>query len=557
MKATKRLGPGLALAALLALTATPAPAAQPVLGQVDFANSGSPAAQESFQRGVAALHSFWYDEAADAFREAQKADAGFVLAYWGEALTYDHPLWGQQDLEAARKALARLAPTPQERTAKAPTAREKGFLEAVEALYGEGEKKERARAYTEAMRRLHERFPDDTEVAAFYSLSLIAPALVGGVEPELRVGTLMRAAGILEDLFDRHPRHPGVLHYLIHAYDDPEHAPLGLRAARTYAEVAPAAHHALHMPSHIFVQLGQWDRAAASNEDAWAASEAWVQRRQLSPDKRDFHSLSWLAYVYLQQGRIGKAREVLGQARRAARESESVLVQGAAREIEARYLIDTWSWSQVAAKSLEKLKPEAGHGHCGKGYPMPGTGALLLANGIGAARAAVGEPDKNAVYLPFADRSLAQLKEEAAASDERAGRVYRVLEKEVEGMILLARGKTDEALKLLAEAAELESALPPPSGPPDTLKPAHEVYGEVLLNLGRHEEAARQFEKSLLRTPNRAASLLGAARAAAKTGNGEVARQRYAALAEVWKQADPELPQLKEIRAYLNQAPAR
>ncbi|MEA2561220.1 MAG: hypothetical protein QOH06_2724 [Acidobacteriota bacterium] len=350
---------------LVFLALAPAQAAD--LGRVDFPTSGKPEAQAHFLRGVAALHSFWYDEAADAFRDAQKADPAFALAYWGEAMTYNHPIWGEQDLEAAKAVLARAA--------KAPTDREKAWLAAVEALYGEGEKPARDRAYAEAMRALHERWPDDLEAASFYALSLIGPALTGGQTGPDRDRELMKAAGVLEVFFDRNPEHPGVVHYLIHAYDDPVHAPLGLRAARTYAKVAPSAHHALHMPSHIFVQLGQWAETSASNEASWAASVDWVKRRNLPVDKRDFHSLSWLAYSYLQQGRLRKAEEMLEIVRQAARESDSPRVASALEGMEARHRIETRTWQP--AKAVPAAKAE--EAHCGGMAHARGDGAGLLA----------------------------------------------------------------------------------------------------------------------------------------------------------------------------------
>jgi tetratricopeptide (TPR) repeat protein len=524
------------------------------LGSVDFPTSGAPAAQAHFLLGVAALHSFWYDEAADAFRAAQKADPGFAMAYWGEAMTYNHPVWSEQDKDAARAALERLAATPAARAAKAPTERERAWLAAVETLYGEPpEKAVRDRAYAEAMRRLHERFPEDPEATSFYALSLIGPALTGGATGPDRDRDLMKAAALLEEVFARHPRHPGVLHYLIHAYDDPVHAPLGLRAARLYAQVAPAAHHALHMPSHIFLQLGQWPETAASNEAAWAASVDWVKRRALPVEKRDFHSLSWLAYAYLQQGRLGKAREVLEIARQAARESDAPRVGSALKGIEARQLVETGARPRVTAPAAPVAPAAAGHaGHCGAGGGMaygPGDGGLLLAEGLAAARGG---------DLAAAESAAAQL-HALTADDKDAERAAagKVMEKEVQALVLQARQKADEALALLREAAELEEKMPPPSGPPVPMKPAHELYGEVLLAAGRAEEAARQFELSLLRTPNRAASLLGAARAAVRLGDGETARQRYATLAGIWRQADPDLPELAEVRAYLKEAPAR
>lgn len=498
------------------------------LGRIDFPTTAAPEAQKHFLRGVAALHSFWYDEAADAFRAAQKAEPGFALAYWGEALTYDHPIWGEQDMEAARKALERLAPTAAERAARAGNEKERAWLGAVDALYGEGEKDARSRAWSEALRRMYERWPDDLEVASFYSLSLIGPALAAGGEPlgEPRERLLIRAAAILEEQVDRNPEHPGVLHYLIHAYDDPTHAPLGVRAARVYARVAPAAHHALHMPSHIFVQLGQWDRVAASNEAAWAASVAWTERRGLPVAKRDFHSLSWLSYAYLQQGRYEKAREVVEVARRAAHESDSSQVASSLASMEARFLIERQAWTEArlpAAAPAKDGEEDRSHASHAMG---PGNWALAFAAGLAAARRG---------DTALAEEALARLRETPSGA---YGDAAPILEKEIEGLLRLARGQEEEGLRLLREAADAEEALAPPSGPPDLLKPALELYGEVLLERGQTAEALAQLERSLLRMPNRTASLSGASRAAALLGREEEARQYSLALAEILKQAD-------------------
>ena len=528
---------------LLGLLAPPAlaqTASSPSLGRVDFPTTGSPAAQAHFLRGVAALHSFWYDEAADEFRAAQKAEPGFALAYWGEALTYDHPIWGELDLEAARAALQRLAPTPAERAARAGNEKERAWLASVEALYGEGEKDARVRAYAEALRSLHERWPDDLEGTAFYALSLIGPALTadGGPLGEPRDRLLIRAAALLEEEVDRNPEHPGVLHYLIHAYDDPTHAPLGLRAARTYARVAPAAHHALHMPSHIFVQLGQWDRVVASNEDAWAASVAWTERRKLALEKRDFHSLSWLAYAYLQQGRYGKARDVLEIARRDAGTADNPRVAGSLASMEARYLIERRAWAEAKLPAAAPAAPSAGPGDPAHACHATAPGAWTQTFAAGLAAGMRGD-------AAAADEALKRLRE--TPSGIYSG-VAAILEKEVEGLSLLARGQEEDGLKLLREAADAEAALTPPSGPPDLLKPALELYGEVLLERGRPGEALPQLQRSLLRMPNRTASLLGASRAASRLGQDEEARRYELALAENWKQADPGIREAAEVR---------
>ena len=238
-------------------------ARQPALGSVSFENSGAPAAQESFLAGLAQLHNFEYPAAAELFRRAQQIDPGFAMAYWGEAMTYNHPVWMEQDRGAARKALARLAPTREARVARAKTPREQTYLRAVEILYGDADKQACDLAYADAMAELHRAYPDDPDAAAFYALALLGTAHEG------RDFTIyMRAASIVEPVFRDHPNHPGAAHYLIHSYDDPVHAPLGLRAARAYSRIAPSAGHAQHMTSHIFFGLGRWDDAIAAGEKA-------------------------------------------------------------------------------------------------------------------------------------------------------------------------------------------------------------------------------------------------------------------------------------------------
>src|SRR4051812_46362637 len=242
----------------------PPPAAAP-LGEVAFANSGNPAAQAPFLRGLALLHNFEYGRAAAAFREAETADPGFVMAWWGEAMTFNHPVWMEQDQEAGEAVLAHLGATREERLAKAKTARERLYLDAVEALYGPGSSEARDRLYSERMGALFAAYPDDVDARAFYALSLLGLAHQGRDH-----ALYMRAAALLEEIFPTHQHHPGVVHYLIHSYDDPVHAPLGLRAARLYGAIAPDAGHALHMTSHIYLALGLWIKVEEANERAIA-----------------------------------------------------------------------------------------------------------------------------------------------------------------------------------------------------------------------------------------------------------------------------------------------
>ena len=219
-----------------------AAADHPELGKIDFPNSGKPAAQQAFIKAVLLLHSFEYSDAREAFQEVQRIDPAFAMAYWGEAMTHNHPLWRQQDREAALQALGKLASTPEARSARTPTDRERGYLQAVEVLFGDGDKVERDDLYSEAMRQLAERHPDDLEARSFYALSIL-----GTAQGQREFSVYMRAGAVAEEIFDANPHHPGAVHYMIHSYDDPVHAPLGLRAARVYAKIAPAASHAQHM----------------------------------------------------------------------------------------------------------------------------------------------------------------------------------------------------------------------------------------------------------------------------------------------------------------------
>jgi tetratricopeptide (TPR) repeat protein len=286
---------------------------------------------------------------------------------------------------------------------------------------------------------------------------------------------------------------------------------------------------------------------------------AWTERRKLPVEKKDFHSLSWLSYAYMQQGRYTKAREALELARQAAQASpESVLIAGALDGIEARYLIDTHGDAKLppaapakAAAAAGKDPAPAAGAHCGS--PMahaPGAdhGMMIFAAGLAAARRG---------DTATADEAVARLHALPKGGRGYGSDATAAMEKEISGVALLAKGRKDEGLAILAEAAKIEDAMPPPSGPPELLKPALELYGEALLEQGKPEEAAVQFHHSLERMPRRSSSLLGAARAATKLGHAEEARGLYADLTDIWRQADSGLPEVAEARSRLTAAPAR
>ena len=333
---------GLAAATVVALPVSrvqagaQAPAVE--LGSINFPSSAKPPAQGPFLIGVKALYNFEFDIAGEAFRDAQKADPAFALGYWGEAMSFNHPLWAEQDLASARKALEKLAPTSAARAAKAPAGKERDLVEAADVLFGAGDKLARDIAYSQAMGRMHAKYPQDDEVAVMYTLSLLGTARPG----EKTTRNAMQAASIALDVFQRHPQHPGAAHFIIHSFDDPDHAILSLPAARAYSKIAPSAAHALHMPSHIFVQLGMWDDVIASNIVAYKAAIDLADKKNLPRGREDFHTLSWLQYAYLQEGKFDDAQKCVDQAKAVAdKNADNPRIRDGYAAMKARQVVES------------------------------------------------------------------------------------------------------------------------------------------------------------------------------------------------------------------------
>ena len=310
------------------------------LGTVTFPTSASGPAQDHFLRGVTIMHSFGWKEARTEFQAAQRADPDFALAYWGESLCYNHPLIGEWDPETPKAVLKRLGDTPAARLAKAPTHREKGFVRAVDALFlGDGDTLTRRRAYMEAMRDLYEAYPEDEEVTAFYALSLLMSA--GRGDEAMRTNVLAGAVAL--QLLDANPNHPGAAHYTIHAFDDPVHAPLALPAAHVFARIAEKVSHARHMPSHIFIQRGMWDRVSSSNQSAYEAAVDLYEPGDRLDDM--VHALDWGQYGDLQRGDYERAARWIdlmeGIAERAG---DDHLAATRLAEVKARYAIEREAW---------------------------------------------------------------------------------------------------------------------------------------------------------------------------------------------------------------------
>ncbi len=518
------------------------------LGTVEFQTSGSKEANAHFLRGLAALHSFWFEEALEAFRESTRVEPDFMMGYWGEAMAHNHPLWDEQDTPAARQVILKIKET------KKLSDRERAYLNAVKLLYGEGDKRARDEAYSAAMEKIYADYPNDLDAAAFYSLSLLG--LVRSTDKSYRLQA--RAGAIALEVFQKNPNHPGAAHYIIHAFDDPEHAILALPAARRYADIAPEAHHARHMPAHIFLQLGMWAEAARSNESAWEASEAWMKRKNLSPSVRDYHSLHWLNYVYLQQGRYRKAEELLALMKKTMSETtyENKLRPGYYENnyanMAAAFVVETERWNLATtvfpATDSQVASSEGMTGSHSHGAPMPasGTGAAILRSSNGSQR------------LPLFIRALASSFSGApmnpgspTGAATTGGEPQQIGDLEVAAVAASMNGDHAKASALMLQAVGLTEKLGPPSGPPGLIKPVQELFGELLLRAGKPAEALEQFKASLLQQPNRARSLLGLARAEAKSGHKAAADAAYAKFLAQWAGADAELPEFREARDYL------
>ncbi|WP_233992826.1 tetratricopeptide repeat protein [Salinibacter altiplanensis] len=517
----RRLARSAALLVVLGLLAAPVFAQPTEYGATEFENSGAEAAQKPFLRGLLMLHSFEYDDARAAFQEAQAVDPDFAMAHWGEAMTHNHPVWMEQDREAALAALRDLAPTLEARLDAAPTERARAYLRTLHVLYGAGDenpksKEARDDAYETAMATLAEQYPDDLDAQAFHALSILGTAHEGR-----DFATYMRAASIVEEVFDANPQHPGAAHYLIHAYDDPVHAPLGLRPARMYADIAPAAPHALHMPSHIFFALGQWTRGASSNVDSYRAAKEKSTAANEGLSGGGFHALHWLHYARLQQGRHEDARSVLKTTQSHA--TDSRVQTGYADYMRwympVAYVVETEHWGQYDALA-DAMDVDAS--------TLDARGTVTLHAGRGLAAAQEGS-------LPAARAALEDARS-ALGDDPSAALRIQVLE--LEGLIALKDGDGKEALARLEEATALETDRPLNFGPPFPAKPAPELYGEALLTLDRPADALTQFETTLGRYPDRARSLWGKARAAAQAGEPARADAARSALASQWDDAD-------------------
>jgi tetratricopeptide (TPR) repeat protein len=505
------------------------------LGTVHFPVSCAPAVQADFERAVALLHSFWYEEALKAFTAVTAADASCAMGYWGVAMSVYYPLWQPPSPAMLEKGSAAV----DKARALNATPREKDYIGAIGTYYRDHDKldhRTRALAYEKAMEQVYRRYPDDREAAVFYALALNATA----APTDKTYANQLKAGAILDKVFAEQPDHPGVAHYIIHSYDYPPLANRGLVAARGYAKTAPSVPHAQHMPSHIFTRLGVWLESIDSNRASADAGKAYYAK--LGKDTvwdQTLHALDYVVYAYLQTGQDKQARAVLEELGSMQKsEPESFVAAYAYAAIPARLALEQHRWSEAAT-----LSPAS------KAFPWDrfawAEAITSFARAVGAGRS--GDAAKARAEVQKLDGYRTAL---VAAKQTYWAEQVNIQQQAAAAWVARAEGKNDEALKLMRAAADLEDSTEKHPVTPAPVVPARELLGEMLLDLNQPAQALIEFEVSAAREPNRFSGIFGAARAAELSGDRAKAKTLYAKLVAMCDRAD-DRPELRQAKAAL------
>ena len=507
------------------------------LGKVHFPTSCVPAAGSQFERAVAMLHSFWYEEAVKAFTAVTETDPACAMGFWGVAMSIYYPLWyppSEATLKKGRAAVEKAT------TVGGKTQRERDYIAAIEAFYKDTDKldhRTRTLAYEKAMERVYLRHPDDREAAVFYALALVATA----VPTDKTYANQLKAAAMLEKVFAEQPNHPGVAHYIIHSYDYPPLAGRALPAARGYAKIAPSVPHALHMPAHIFTRLGFWQESIDSNRaSAQAGVDYFRQAGKEGVWDQTLHAMDYLVYAYLQGAQDREAKRVVDElaAIRKA-EPESLPAAYALAAIPARFALERRNWSEAASLTIPPVTFPWIR------YPW-GEAITSFARALGAARSGdTAGAQKEVDNLLALRDALVQVKSTYWADQ------VEVQRRAAAAVLARVQGRNQDAVDLLRSAADLESSMDKHPVTPAPIVPAHELLGDLLLELNQPDQALKEFEGSLDAEPNRFRSLFGAARAAELAGKAGKARTFYTKLVALCVRADTERPELQQAKAFL------
>ncbi|HEX5576229.1 MAG TPA: tetratricopeptide repeat protein [Gemmatimonadales bacterium] len=501
------------------------------LGRVVFPVSCTPAAQQKFEHAMAVLHSFWWEEGDRAFGDVLAADSTCTMAYWGLALNaWGNPFAGGPTGDAVGKgaeAAARASALP------VRTARERGFVAATAALYRNAESTPNAarlQAYADTMARLYRQFPKDVEVTIYYALGQLATAS----KTDTTFAQQKRAIAILDPLFARYPNHPGLAHYVIHATDTPRLAHLGLNAARRYSQIAPAAPHAQHMPSHIFVRLGLWNETIASNWKSYQAGESYARAMNKPGAPEELHALDYAVYGYLQEGRDSAARAAVAEAGDVKTNTRGLVAAYNRTAMAARLPLERGDWAAAAEfpPPADTLAPVA-------------TALVRFTRAIGNTRS--GHPEKAAPEVKALDSIATALE---AKGEPYWSRVVRIKRDAAESWVRMASGDTQGALALARAAADSEEVTDKHPVTPAELLPARELEADMLLATGHPAEARAAYRATLAREPNRARSLFGMARAAELAGDRQEAGSDYKKFLQLMAKADRDRPEVATAKAF-------
>ncbi|MBI5600208.1 MAG: hypothetical protein HY944_01430 [Gemmatimonadetes bacterium] len=543
MQQCSRSSSTLAVAALLLAALTHPVAAQEhqhdagdaeEIGRVAFPTSCTRAVQPDLERAVAMLHSFWYEKAEAAFVGVAARDPECAMAHWGAAMSVFRPLWqpsSPAELQRGAAAAARAA------TAKHTSRREQAYARAIGAFYADAATRPhavRVLSYEAEMQALHDAYGADDEAAAFYALALLGGAAVSPSDPTF--ARQKRAAALLSGVAAAHPRHPGIAHYFIHAYDSPELASLALPAARAYAAIAPGVPHALHMPSHIFTRLGLWGDAITSNIASAAVARAYATKAGMPGAwDQELHALDYLMYAYLQGAQDRRAAQVLQRVQSVAHAEPPVHAAAYALAASpARYVLERHDWRAAAALVLPHTNIRW------ESYRWSES-IIYYAAALGAAR--TGDLQRARQQVQALESRYLELR----GKDKYAG-LIEAQRQAAEGWIAQVEGRAEEAASLLRSAAELEESIEKHPVTPGAVLPARELLGDLLMVQNKPAEALQAYEATLKYSPGRFNSVAGAMRAAEAAGDRTAARRHAGRLLALAASADTERPEIGDAR---------
>ena len=523
------------------------------VGKVTFPITCAPDVQSDFARGVALLHSFFYEEARRVFTSVAERDPKCAMAQWGIAMTWWHPIWTpptRDEMRAGKAAIEKAM------SMKAGSDRERGFITALNTYYNTPDNsvaapvgqschgpvgpRDRVIAYEKAMRQLRDKHPDDFEVQTFYAFAVLA---TGYATPnDTSLSKQLEAAALLEKLWKQNANHPGVVHYLIHSYDYPQFAQRGLTAAQTYNSIAPWVPHALHMPSHIFTRLGMWDESIAANRASAEASRAYsAMRHRDATEAEELHALDYMAYSYLQEAQDAEAKKIVDIAAKVKKTNPELEFSAAyaLAAIPTRYAFERNDWAAAANLSIPNLPHWSS-------FPFM---EALIEYGHALGRAHTGD-------LDGARKAIARMQQLRDATKEPKFDYFKshldLQMQAASAWVAAAEGKKNEAIDMLRRAADSEDILGKHPVSPGAFVPIREQLGALLLEMGQPTEAQREFEAALKIYPGRFRGLYGAAQAAEQAGDNENASRYYTKLAAQTSKAGGSRDELNHVREFLS-----